>query len=136
MTVTPPAPFVQCNLSNNEIERYGRQMVLRCWGPAAQERLSRSRILVIGCGGLGCPVAMYLAGAGVGCLGLVDHDRVERSNLHRQVAHRDDLVGSLKAHSLQKACLNLNPSAEVVAHPVRFEVDNAADLIADYDGDY
>lgn len=84
---------------------------------AAQSRLCQSSVLVIGAGGLGCPVVMYLAAAGVGRLGIVDHDRVELNNLHRQIAHRESTVGILKADSAGLTCRSINSSIQVEYQP-------------------
>ncbi|SPQ93202.1 Adenylyltransferase and sulfurtransferase like protein [Plasmodiophora brassicae] len=125
--------FRQCGLKKGAIERYGRQLILRDWGASAQERVCQARVLVVGAGGLGCPVAVYLAGAGIGHIAIVDHDRVERSNLHRQVLHHDANIGDLKAESLRRACLAVNPDIDVQAISVRFTSDNALELVAGYD---
>ena len=84
---------------------------------AAQSRLCQSSVLVIGAGGLGCPVVMYLAAAGVGRLGIVDHDRVELNNLHRQIAHRESTVGIHKADSAGHTCRSINSSIQVEFQP-------------------
>ncbi len=90
-------------LSNSEIARFSRQLLLPEFGVRAQAALLSSSFLVVGCGGLGCPAAQYLAACGAGRLGLVDYDEVETSNLHRQVLHREDGVGTNKAESIRKA---------------------------------
>lgn len=114
-------------------ERYARQIILPEVGAAGQQRLARSRVLVVGAGGLGCPAALYLAAAGVGTLGLVDHDVVERSNLHRQVLHRDDRVGRPKVASARQTLTALNPDIDVHTHEARLTSGNAEAVLGGYD---
>ena len=123
----PPA------LESTEIERYARHIVLPEIGGAGQQKLKAARVLVIGAGGLGAPVLSYLAAAGVGCLGIVDDDRVSLSNLQRQVIHGSDAVGELKTESAAKAIEKLNPHVSVEAHPLRLSEDNAEAIIERYD---
>lgn len=120
---TPP-------LTPDERERYGRQMILPEIGEAGQQRLRAARVLLVGAGGLGSPAALYLAAAGVGTLIICDADRVDRSNLHRQVLHSEDSVGQPKTRSAAARLLTLNPSLECIAHPVRITSANALELIA------
>ncbi|WP_203594619.1 molybdopterin-synthase adenylyltransferase MoeB [Wenzhouxiangella limi] len=115
------------------LQRYKRQLVLPELGSAGQARLGQARVLLIGAGGLGSPSALYLAAAGIGTLGLVDHDRVDRSNLHRQVLHRDDRVGLPKTESARLTLEALNPSINVRTHPVRLDSGNVESIFADYD---
>lgn len=117
----------------DHLARYRRQINLPEVGESGQRRLAESRVLVVGAGGLGCPAALYLAAAGVGTLGLVDDDHVERSNLHRQVLHTEADVGLPKVHSAQSALRARNPDIHVVAHHRRLDGDSAAALVADYD---
>ena len=117
--------FQRCDLTNDAISRYGRQLILRGWGVEAQEKVSKAKVLIVGAGGLGCPSALYLAGSGVASLGIVDHDMIERSNLHRQVAHHDANVGSSKAQSLVQACRDLNPIVSYTAYEEKFMAENA-----------
>jgi molybdopterin-synthase adenylyltransferase len=120
-------------LSDEELERYARHIVLREVGGAGQARLRKARVLVLGAGGLGSPLVLYLAAAGVGTLGIVDFDRVSLSNLQRQIAHRTRDVGRPKTQSAADAIAALNPGTEVELHPVRLAAENALDLIARYD---
>lgn len=115
------------------LQRYARQLVLPELGAPGQARLGQARVLLIGAGGLGSPSALYLAAAGIGTLGLVDHDRVDRSNLHRQVLHRDDRVGMAKTDSARLTLEALNPSIRVQSHPVRLDSGNVESIFADYD---
>lgn len=114
-------------------QRYARQIVLPELGDAGQAKLGRARVLLIGAGGLGSPAALYLAAAGVGTLGLVDHDRVDRSNLHRQVLHRDDRVGQAKVDSARATLEALNPQITVLTHDLRLSADNVESVLGDYD---
>ena len=111
-------------------ERYSRQLVLPEVGEAGQRRLRDSRVLLVGAGGLGSPAALYLAAAGVGHLTLVDDDRVERSNLQRQVLHGDADAGQLKIRSGAVALRGLNPGVEVSGVETRLDASNARDLLA------
>ncbi|WP_439572347.1 HesA/MoeB/ThiF family protein [Phreatobacter sp.] len=119
--------------SADELERYARHIVLREVGGPGQQRLRRARVLVIGAGGLGAPLLLYLAAAGVGTIGIVDDDAVALSNLQRQVIHRSEDVDVLKAESAANAIRRLNPHVEVVSHVLRLTAANAQDLVAGYD---
>jgi molybdopterin/thiamine biosynthesis adenylyltransferase len=120
-------------LSPDEIERYARHIVLREVGGPGQARLKAARVLVVGAGGLGAPVIQYLAAAGIGTLGLADHDRVSLSNLQRQVIHATDSIGLPKVESAARAVAAINPHVAVEQHPVRVTPDNAAALVSAYD---
>ncbi len=126
--IAEPAP-----LDNDEIRRYSRHLIMPDVGVAGQGRLKASKVLVVGTGGLGSPVAMYLAAAGVGTIGLVDYDVVDESNLHRQVIHGTSDVGKRKTDSARETILDLNPHVEVVVHDVLLSSDNALEIIAGYD---
>jgi molybdopterin/thiamine biosynthesis adenylyltransferase len=124
-------------LSEAELERYSRQLVLPEWSGAAQERLKQSSVMVIGAGALGSPAATYLAAAGVGQIGVVDEDAVELSNLHRQPLHFTPDLGLPKASNAVVKLSALNPEVQVDQYPVRLEAANAeaivmgADLVVD-----
>ena len=120
-------------LDEKSTDRYRRQLVLPEVGPAGQKKLTAAKVLVIGAGGLGSPVLTYLAAAGVGCLGVVDDDRVDRSNLQRQILHRDQRVGELKTNSAKDTLLAINPDIRVNIHDMRVTVDNARELLNNYD---
>ncbi|HUO92044.1 MAG TPA: molybdopterin-synthase adenylyltransferase MoeB [Rhizomicrobium sp.] len=119
--------------SDSELERYARHIVLREVGGAGQARLKAARVLVIGAGGLGSPLILYLAAAGVGTLGIVDFDTVALSNLQRQIAHRTKDIGRLKTDSVRDSVAAINPEIAIELHPVRLDAKNAAGIIARYD---
>lgn len=118
--------------SNLEKEQYRRHFPLPGFGEAGQARLKTARVLLVGAGGLGCPAGLYLAGAGVGTLGIADSDKIERSNLHRQVAHGVDRIGQPKVESLIATLRGINPFVTYQAHP-RLEESNVTTIIAGYD---
>ncbi|GMF97833.1 hypothetical protein B5S30_g281 [[Candida] boidinii] len=120
-------------LTLEEYRRYGRQMTVPELGISGQLKLKASKVLVIGAGGLGCPSLMYLVGCGIGTIGIVDHDIVDISNLHRQVLHSTETVGMLKCDSAKKALNKLNPNVEIVTHPVAIANDNIFKIMENYD---
>jgi molybdopterin/thiamine biosynthesis adenylyltransferase len=120
-------------LSDEEVDRYARHLVLREIGGTGQAKIRAARVLMVGMGGLGSPSALYLAAAGVGTIGLVDDDTVGLSNLQRQILFRSADVGRSKVEAGAEALEALNPGVQVNLHPVRITADNAAALIADYD---
>ena len=120
-------------LSSAERARYARQIVLPQVGEEGQRKLAEARVLCVGAGGLGCPTALYLAAAGVGTLGIVDHDRAELSNLQRQILHGEDAVGRSKVESACDALSRLNSSVELRAHETRLQAGNALEILRDYD---
>jgi len=120
-------------LDDEELERYARHLVLREVGGTGQARIRAARVLVIGAGGLGSPVALYLAAAGVGTIGLVDDDTVSLSNLQRQILYRSADIGRRKVEAGAQALAALNPGVRVEAHAVRLGHENAAALFAAYD---
>jgi len=120
-------------LGTDQIQRYSRHLLLSQVGERGQRKLLRSRVLLIGAGGLGSPTALYLAAAGVGTIGLMDADVVDITNLQRQVLHTTADVGRPKVESGARTLKALNPDVNVIALPTRLNVDNAMDVIADYD---
>lgn len=126
-------PVAAARLSEDEIRRYARHIVLPELGGVGQLRLKSARVLVIGAGGLGSPLLLYLAAAGVGLLGVVDDDRVDVSNLQRQVLFSTETIGAAKAEAAAAALHRLNPLVALAVHPVRLNADNAHELVADYD---
>src|SRR6204780_5122306 len=115
-------------LTPEELERYARHIVLREVGGPGQAALKRARVLVIGAGGLGAPVLLYLAAAGVGTLGIVDDDTVSLSNLQRQVIHGTPDIGAPKIDSAANTVRRVNPHVAVEQHGVRLTAKNALDL--------
>jgi len=120
-------------LGSEQLERYKRHLLLEGVGPAGQEKLLASSALVVGAGGLGSPAALYLAAAGVGRIGLVDFDRVDASNLQRQVLYATADVGAPKALVAARKLRALNPDVDVRVHEARLGAANAAEILADYD---
>ncbi|WP_316826450.1 HesA/MoeB/ThiF family protein [Pedobacter miscanthi] len=120
-------------LIKEELSRYNRQMILPEMGPGGQEKLKTTRVLVIGAGGLGCPVLQYLAAAGVGTIGIVDDDVVELSNLHRQILYNHTDIGLSKAKTAATKLKFLNPHVGFTAYQARFMADNALAICQPYD---
>lgn len=121
------------DLTDEQLDRYARHIILREVGGRGQQALLASRVLVVGAGGLGAPCLQYLAAAGVGTLAIVDDDVVDLSNLQRQVIHGTADIGQLKTRSAAAAIARLNPDVEVHEHPVRLTKQNAGALITGYD---
>lgn len=120
-------------LTSPELERYSRHLALREIGVAGQEKLKAARVLIVGAGGLGSPSALYLAAAGVGTLGVVDHDRVDVSNLQRQVLYDTASVGVPKAEAARQRLQALNPGLQLISHQVVLRAANVRDIVAGYD---
>jgi sulfur-carrier protein adenylyltransferase/sulfurtransferase len=120
-------------LGDQEYKRYARQLSLKNFGANAQEKLLSSSVLVIGAGGLGCPALLYLAGAGVGRIGIVDHDVVTLSNLHRQVLYKVSDIGEPKVKCAATALHALNPGIEISVFPFSLTTENALELISGFD---
>ena len=121
------------SFTDEQVRRYSRHIILPEVGGKGQTRLLASRVFVAGAGGLGSPVIMYLAAAGVGTIGVADFDVVDVSNLQRQVIHGTADIGRLKVDSAAEGATRLNPDVSIVRHEVRLSADNAMDLIRDYD---
>ena len=119
-------------LTTDQIERYSRQIMVPDLGGKTQIRLRQARVLVIGAGGLGSPAAFYLAAAGIGTLGIVDPDKVELSNLQRQILHATEDIGRHKVESAQAKLNRLNPDVEIKTYQARFDEDNAAEIADGY----
>lgn len=132
MTVTQAAPAGE-PLSQEEIIHYSRHLIMPEIGMSGQRRLKASSVLMIGAGGLGSPLAQYLAAAGVGTIGIVEFDTVDKSNLHRQVLYSSEQIGLPKLDCAQQRLGALNPHINIVPHDSRLTADNALDIIADYD---
>lgn len=124
---------MELNLSEDEIQRYARHILLRELGGTGQARLKAAKVLVVGAGGLGSPLGLYLAAAGIGTIGLVDADVVELSNLQRQIAHGTADIGRPKVDSAAESLRRINPLVEVVTYNERLDADNVGGLLAGYD---
>src|SRR6476660_3687813 len=120
-------------LTAEELERYARHIVLREVGGPGQAALKAARVLVVGAGGLGAPVLLYLAAAGVGTLGIIDDDTVSLSNLQRQIVHDTAALGRSKVESAAESIRRINPHVAVETHMLRLASDNAEDIISKYD---
>ncbi|OHB78813.1 MAG: adenylyltransferase [Planctomycetes bacterium RBG_16_55_9] len=121
------------SLTEQQIDRYSRHIILQQVGGLGQEKLLASRVLIVGAGGLGAPAAMYLAAAGVGTIGIVDADKVDLSNLQRQIIHHTDDVGTDKVVSAQAKIRAINPDTQVRTYPQRAVADNIREMIREYD---
>jgi len=129
----PSVERMGMELNHDEIRRYSRHLILPEVGMAGQKKLKATSVLCIGAGGLGSPIATYLAAAGIGKLGLVDFDLVDESNLQRQILHTHADVGRPKTQSAQETINGINPNVEVIPHNTRITSQNALDLIRPYD---
>src|SRR3954467_13901993 len=132
-TLTPPAPSKASKLTNEQINRYKRHLILPEVGAEGQLKLLNAKILCIGAGGLGCPISLYLAAAGVGTIGLVDVDVVSPSNLQRQVLFGVSNVGEHKVTAAAKRLRDVNPDCNVIEHKVIVNASNVLEIIKDYD---
>ena len=130
----PPVPGAAAStLSPDEVRRYARHLVLPRVGAAGQERLKAARVLVVGAGGLGSPLAMYLAAAGVGTIGLVDFDVVEESNLHRQLLFGTSDVGRSKLEAARERLASVNPNVRIAGFETRLSSENALEIVGGFD---
>jgi molybdopterin/thiamine biosynthesis adenylyltransferase len=125
--------YIRLMLSPEEIERYKRQLVLKEIGGEGQQRLKAAKVLVVGAGGLGSPLLIYLAATGVGTLGIIDDDRVSLDNLQRQIAHDTASVGTFKTRSAAKTLERLNPHVQTQLYSTRLQVENVLAIISGYD---
>ncbi|UQD55241.1 HesA/MoeB/ThiF family protein [Flavobacterium sp. K5-23] len=116
-----------------EYLRYNRQIMLPEIGDAGQEKIKKAKVLVIGAGGLGCPVLQYLAPAGVGTIGIVDFDHIEMHNLHRQILYTENQVGQAKASTAKEAVQKLNPLISVLSFEEKLTAENAISIISEFD---
>lgn len=119
--------------SEHQVDRYVRQTILSSIGSFGQAKLQKSKVLCVGAGGLGSPVISYLAAAGVGTLGIIDYDRVEITNLHRQIIHKETELGIEKVKSAASFIMNLNSQVQVIEHNQRLNEENALSIISNYD---
>lgn len=129
----PVRVMAQSTLSNEEIQRYSRQLILPEIGVEGQKRLKSASVLIVGAGGLGCPASQYLAAAGFGRIGLIDADVVEMSNLHRQILHREDRIGVPKTDSVIQSLKSLNSNVTFDNLNTKLQAGNAVGIVKDYD---
>jgi len=129
----PTSPIQLPELSSADLSRYSRHLILPEVGIEGQQKLKAARVLCIGAGGLGSPLALYLAAAGVGTLGLVDFDVVDASNLQRQIIHSTNDIGRKKLDSAEEKLTALNPSLNVIKHETMLSSANALEILKDYD---
>ena len=120
-------------LSEEQFQRYARHLILDEVGEEGQAKLLASRVLVVGAGGLGSPMLLYLAAAGVGTIGIIDNDRVDLTNLQRQIVHATRSVGDLKVDSARATLSAVNDGIQIETHPMRLDAGNAAEIVAGYD---
>ena len=132
-TSLPPVVDRREPLTHDEIARYSRHLIIPDVGIEGQERLKAAKVLLVGTGGLGSPLALYLAAAGVGTIGLVDDDVVDASNLQRQIIHGTSDIDTHKVDSAKASILEINPGVEVVEHRTYLTSENALDILKDYD---
>jgi molybdopterin/thiamine biosynthesis adenylyltransferase len=125
--------YMDLDFTDDEISRYSRHILLKEVGGEGQARLRAARVLVVGAGGLGSPLVLYLAAAGIGAIGIIDDDHVEVSNLQRQIAHSTDRLGMAKVQSAAAAAHAINPAVRIETHQTRLDAGNALDLIGQYD---
>lgn len=121
------------SLTEEQIERYSRHIILEKVGGAGQERLLSAKVLIVGVGGLGAPAALYLAAAGVGTIGLVDGDEVDLTNLQRQIIHHTEDIGARKVDSAKRKMRAINPDVTVRTYDLRAQADNLGDIVREYD---
>lgn len=124
---------MRSDLSSEELQRYARQITLPELGPEGQKRIRGASVLVIGAGGLGCPALIYLAAAGIGKIGIVDYDKVDISNLHRQIIYSKEDIGKYKAKIAAEKIKHINPLVSIEPHVLKLDSTNALDLLAQYD---
>jgi sulfur-carrier protein adenylyltransferase/sulfurtransferase len=123
----------ESELTRDQLTRYSRHILLKEVGAAGQVQLLKAKVLLVGAGGLGCPAGLYLAAAGVGTLGIIDADRVDLTNLQRQVLHGTADVGRLKTESAKEAIGRINPDVKVITYQERLTAQNAIEIFKDYD---
>ena len=121
------------SLNREEVERFSRQIILKNIGPLGQKKIKQSKVLIIGVGGLGCPAAEFLARAGVGCIGIVDDDIVNLSNIHRQSLYNINDVNKSKVQCARNKLKKINPKISIKAYKLRLKKDNAEKIIKNYD---
>ena len=129
----PPLVEPAAELTVDEVRRYCRHLIIPDVGMDGQKRLKNAKVLVVGAGGLGSPALLYLAAAGVGTLGIIDFDKVDESNLQRQIIHGQSDIGKPKAESATESIAEINPLVNVVVHEERLDNDNVLEIFGQYD---
>tara|TARA_B100001094_G_scaffold328117_1_gene387784 strand:- start:12 stop:758 length:747 start_codon:yes stop_codon:yes gene_type:complete len=124
---------MKIKLNKNQIERYSRQIILKNIGTLGQKKIIQSKVLIIGMGGLGCPVAEFLTRAGIGHLGIIDSDKVDLSNIHRQSLYSLSDLKKFKVARAQKKLRNINPETKVITYKIRLDKNNFKNIIKKYD---
>ena len=125
--------YIPTMLTPDEIQRYKRQLALKEIGGEGQQKLKAARVLIIGAGGLGSPVILYLAAAGVGAIGIIDDDHVSLDKLHRQIVHDTSGIGTVKTQSAAETIARINPEVATELHTTRLVAENASDIVRAYD---
>ncbi|XP_063704328.1 adenylyltransferase and sulfurtransferase MOCS3 [Culicoides brevitarsis] len=133
LSTTKETSVATDKLTNDEIARYSRQIILPNFGVKGQLKLKNASVLIVGAGGLGCPSAQHLVGAGIGHIGIVDYDSVEITNLHRQLMHSEEMIGVPKVESLKKSLLKLNSNTKITTFNTQLDSKNACQIISDFD---
>ena len=121
------------NLKTNELERYSRQIIIKDIGISGQKKIKKSKVLIVGLGGLGCPVAEYLCRAGVGTIGLIDHDKIDLSNIHRQSMFTTKDIGKYKVKVVSDRVKKINPNTKIVSYKKKLNQSNVESLIKNFD---
>ena len=124
---------MKSNLSKNQIERFSRQIILKNIGLLGQKKILNSKVLIVGMGGLGCPVAEFLTRAGVGILGIIDFDKINLSNLHRQSLYENNDIGKFKVKAAEKKLKNINPKTNIISYNMKISEKNFSNIIKRYD---
>ena len=121
------------NLKTNELERYSRQIIIKDIGISGQKKIKNSKVLIVGLGGLGCPVAEYLSRTGVGTIGLIDHDKIDLSNIHRQSMFTTKDVGKFKVKVVGDRVKKINPNIKIESYKKKINQSNVENLIRNFD---
>ena len=121
------------NLKTKELERYSRQIIIKDIGISGQKKIKNSKVLIVGLGGLGCPVAEYLSRTGVGTIGLIDHDKIDLSNIHRQSMFTTKDIGQFKVKVVSDRVKKINPNIKIESYKKKLNQSNVEDLIRNFD---
>ena len=124
---------LQMRFSNKDLERFSKQIILKKIGVAGQKKIYNSKVLIIGAGGLGCPLALYLSSSGVGTIGIVDHDKIELSNLNRQIIYKSKDIGKFKVDVVKKTIKDINKNIKVIIYKKKILTNNIENIIKKFD---